>query len=186
MSIPEVNLRPMVDADRAFLRELYGTTRAAEMALLPWPQAAIDAFLDQQFQAQHDYYQAQFADAGFFVIEAAGERIGRACLQWTDSHVQFIDMALLPAWRGRGIGSRLLGQWLARADERGLSAGLHVTADNPALRLYQRCGFQVVGENGLSLKMSRPASIAAIDATGEPRYPRGPELQTIFHADRQF
>ncbi|MFJ4391778.1 GNAT family N-acetyltransferase [Pseudomonas soli] len=186
MSIPEVNLRPIVDADRAFLRTLYGTTRAAEMALLPWPQAATDAFLDQQFQAQHDHYQAQFADADFLVIEVAGEPIGRACLLWTDSHVQFIDMALLPAWCGRGIGSRLLGQWLARADERGLSAGLHVTSHNPALRLYQRCGFQVVGENGLSLKMSRPASIAAIDATGEPRYPRGPELQTIFHADRQL
>ncbi|PYC20268.1 GNAT family N-acetyltransferase [Pseudomonas mosselii] len=161
MSIPEVSLRPMVDADLAFLRDLYGTTRAAEMALLPWPQTAIDAFLDQQFQAQHDHYQTHFADAGFFVIEAAGERIGRAYLQWTDNHVQFIDMALLPAWCGRGIGSRLLGQWLAQADADGFSAGLHVTPHNPALRLYQRLGFEVVGDTGLSLKMRRPALTTA-------------------------
>ncbi|ATB66089.1 GNAT family N-acetyltransferase [Pseudomonas mosselii] len=164
MSISEVSLRPIVDVDRAFLRTLYGTTRAAEMALLPWPQAAIDVFLDQQFQAQHDYYQAQFADADFFIIELAGEPIGRVYLHWTDSHVQFIDMALLPAWCGRGIGSRLLVQWLAQADADGLSAGLHVTPHNPALRLYQRCGFEVVGETGLSLRMRRAALTTAIRA----------------------
>lgn len=164
MSIPEVKLRPIVDADRTFLRALYGTTRATEMALLPWPQAAIDAFLDQQFQAQHDHYQAQFADADFFVIEVAGEPIGRAYLHWTDSHVQFIDMALLPTWCGHGIGSRLIGQWLSRADADGLSAGLHATPHNPALRLYLRLGFEVVGETGLSLKLRRPALTTAIRA----------------------
>ncbi|WP_248918581.1 GNAT family N-acetyltransferase [Pseudomonas entomophila] len=164
MFTPEVNLRPIVDADRAFLRTLYGTTRAAEMALVPWPQAAIDAFLDQQFQAQHDHYQAQFAGADFLVIEVAGEPVGRAYLHWADSHVQFIDMALLPAWCGRGIGSRLLEQWLAQADADGLSAGLHVTPHNPALQLYQRLGFEVVGETGLSLKMRRAALTTAIRA----------------------
>ncbi|MEE1889302.1 GNAT family N-acetyltransferase [Pseudomonas carassii] len=164
MSIPEVYLRPVADTDRAFLRVLYGTTRAAEMAQLQWPREAIDSFLDQQFQAQHDYYQDQFADADFFVIEVAGDPVGRVYLHWSDRHVQFIDMALLPAWCGRGIGSRLLGQWLAQADADGLSAGLHVTPHNPALRLYQRCGFEVVGETGLSLKMRRPASTLAIRA----------------------
>ncbi|MFJ2985874.1 MULTISPECIES: GNAT family N-acetyltransferase [unclassified Pseudomonas] len=162
MSIPEVCLRPMEGADLAFLRDLYGTTRAAEMAMLAWPQAAIESFLDQQFQAQHDYYQAQFAGAGFFVIEAAGERIGRAYLLWTESHLQLIDTALLPAWCGQGIGNRLLDQWLARADAQGLSVGLHVAAHNPALRLYQRHGFTTVGENGLYLKMRRPALDTAI------------------------
>ncbi|MBC7211285.1 MAG: N-acetyltransferase, partial [Pseudomonas sp.] len=42
--------------------------------------------------------------------------------------------------------------------------GLHVTPHNPALRLYQRCGFEVVGETGLSLKMRRAALTTAIRA----------------------
>jgi len=157
MASSEVHLRPITDADQAFLRTLYGTTRADEVAMLPWDQAAIEAFLDQQFQAQHAHYQMHFANADFSIIEIAGEAIGRAYLLWADSHLQIIDTALMPAWRGRGIGSGLIRQWLARADRQGLGTGLHVTLHNPALRLYQRHGFEVVGDNGLYLQMRRPA-----------------------------
>jgi len=156
MSTSEVLLRPMVDADQAFLRALYGTTRAAEIATLAWDAAVIELFLDQQHHAQHAHYQAQFPDACFSIIETPNERIGRAYLHWADQHLHIIDMALLPAWQGRGIGTRLVQQWLAQADRQGLSAGLHVTAHNPALRLYQRSGFEVVDDNGLYLKMHRP------------------------------
>lgn len=156
MSTSEVLLRPMVDADQAFLRALYGTTRAAETATLPWAPAVVEHFLDEQCHAQHTHYQAQFPDACFAIIETLSERIGRAYLHWADQHLHIIDMALLPAWQGRGIGTRLLEQWLAQADRQGLSAGLHVALHNPALRLYQRSGFTVVDDNGLYLKMRRP------------------------------
>ncbi|GLH34643.1 GNAT family N-acetyltransferase [Pseudomonas putida] len=155
MSTSEVLLRPVVDADQVFLRALYGTTRAAEMAALAWDQATIEHFLDQQWRAQHLHYQAHYPDACFLIIETANERIGRASLQWADSHLQIIDMAILPAWQGQGIGSRLLRQWLAQADRQGLSAGLHVTSHSPAVRLYRRSGFAVVEDNGLYLKMHR-------------------------------
>ncbi|RCL21029.1 N-acetyltransferase [Pseudomonas sp. AFG_SD02_1510_Pfu_092] len=157
MASSEVHLRPMTDADLAFLRTLYGTTRAGEMAMLAWDQATLETFLEQQFQAQHSHYQAHYAGAAFSIIESAGEAIGRAYLLWTDSHLHIIDTALMPAWRGRGIGTGLIRQWLARADRHGLSAGLHVTPHNPALRLYQRNGFETIEDNGLYLKMRRPA-----------------------------
>ncbi|WEK32360.1 MAG: GNAT family N-acetyltransferase [Candidatus Pseudomonas phytovorans] len=152
----------MVDADLAFLRALYGTSRAAEMAMAPWDQATIETFLDQQFRAQHMHYQAHFPDACFSIIETASERIGRAYLHWSDSHLQIVDITLLPAWQGQGIGARLIGQWLSRADQQGLSAGLQVTAYNPALRLYQRSGFQVIVDDGLYLTMRRPALATAM------------------------
>ncbi|MFJ4347295.1 GNAT family N-acetyltransferase [Pseudomonas sp. NPDC089401] len=155
MSTPEVLLRPVVDADQAFLRALYGTTRAAEMSMTQWAPALVETFLDQQCQAQHSQYQAHFPDACFSIIETASERIGRAYLHWSDNHLHIIDMALLPAWQGQGIGTRLLRQWLAQADRQGLSAELHVTAHNPALRLYKRSGFEVVDDKGLYLKMHR-------------------------------
>ncbi|MFV3307726.1 GNAT family N-acetyltransferase [Pseudomonas sp. NY15181] len=141
----------------AFLRKLYASTRADEMAQVPWDQADVDAFLTQQFNAQHDFYQAHHPDADYLVIEADGEPIGRAYLLWTASHLQIIDIALLPAHRARGIGGGLLRQWLERADRQGLSVGLYVEGYNPAQRLYQRNGFEVEGENGVYLKMRRPA-----------------------------
>ncbi|PJI47496.1 MAG: GNAT family N-acetyltransferase [Pseudomonas sp.] len=168
-----LQLRPIVDADQTFLRTLYATTRNHEVAQLDWPPAAIDAFLSQQFDTQHRYYQAHFPDAEFCVIEADGQPIGRAYLCWSPEHLQIIDLALLPDCCGRGIGGGLLGELLARADAQGLSVGLHVEDYNPAQRLYQRHGFECVGENGIYRKLRRPPrapqpTLAAPIAQGAP------------------
>lgn len=155
MSFQTLNLRLATSADRAFLRALYGTTRAHEMQHTPWDQAGCERFLDQQFESQCGYYLAHYADAEQYVIEEAGQPVGRAYLLWTDTHLQIIDLALLPEACGRGIGGELLGRFLERADREGLSAGLHVESYNPAQHLYSRHGFEVVGENGVYLKLRR-------------------------------
>lgn len=155
MSFMNLNLRLVTPADFTFLRLLYGTTRAHELEHINWDQAARERFVDQQFQAQRSYYQAHYADAEQYVIEQAGQPIGRAYLLWTDTHLQIIDLALLPEACGRGIGGELLGRFLERVDREGLSAGLHVESYNPAQRLYFRHGFEVVGENGVYLKLRR-------------------------------
>ncbi|PKM13837.1 MAG: N-acetyltransferase [Gammaproteobacteria bacterium HGW-Gammaproteobacteria-5] len=156
MYTPKISLRPIASEDLPFLNELYASTRIEELASLPWDKAAKDAFLDQQFNAQHSYYQAHFPQAEFQLIELAGSPIGRAYLLWDEAHLQIIDVALLPAQRGQGIGSRLLRDWLSCADAQELSAGLYVESYNPAQTLYRRNGFIVTGENGVYLKMLRP------------------------------
>ncbi len=53
-----------------------------------------------------------------------------------------VTIALMPSYRGQGIGTRLLRQLLADAEAAGhpgLSLSVH--AKNPARRLYQRLGF---------------------------------------------
>lgn len=67
-------------------------------------------------------------------------------------------MAVLPGLRGRGVGSDLLAQLLrsARAVYRAVS--LSVSADNPAVRLYERAGFERVRECGESLTMLKRLS----------------------------
>jgi len=56
-------------------------------------------------------------------------------------------MGLLPDWRGRGVGARLLAAALADADRIGLERiELWVFLGNgPAQRLYRRFGFVVEG-----------------------------------------
>lgn len=156
----DVCLRPIEDTDLAFLRELYASTRQTELEHIAWSQAAKEAFLIQQFHAQHNYYQAHFPQAEFQVIEFAGEPIGRAYLYWSDAHLQIIDVALIPSRRGQGIGSHLLGEWLNHADAQGLSSRLYVEHYNTAQNLYRRLGFETTGENGVYLKMLRPANQA--------------------------
>lgn len=64
-----------------------------------------------------------------------------------------IDVALLQAWRGHGIGSSLLGELLAEASAAGRPVSLHVERENPAQCLYQRLGFRVLRDEGVYLRM---------------------------------
>jgi ribosomal protein S18 acetylase RimI-like enzyme len=166
---PDTNLRPIDDADLAFLRKLYGTTRAHELKHTGWNHTACERFLDQQFEFQCGYYQAHYSDAERYVIEHAGHPIGRAYLLWTDTHLQIIDLSLLPEACGCGIGGELLHRFLERVDHEELSAGLHVESYNPAQRLYLRHGFEVVGENGVYLKLRRSPRSQQVTARPTPR-----------------
>ena len=53
---------------------------------------------------------------------------------------------MLPNYIGQGIGTQLMQAYLERAKTRFPAVALNVRADNPALRLYQRAGFEVIGE----------------------------------------
>jgi ribosomal protein S18 acetylase RimI-like enzyme len=64
-----------------------------------------------------------------------------------------LTIAVEPTFRGRGIGTKLLARLIAEAKNRYHAVSLSVSADNPALRLYQRFGFEVVAARGDSLTM---------------------------------
>lgn len=161
------SLRPQHSTDHTFIQHLYASTRATEMSACGWPPEAVSEFLRQQFQLQLHHYQEHFPDAEFWLIEQNGQAIGRLYLDWGQTTVQLIDIALLPEQRGAGLGSTLLGDVLTRADDRGLAAGLHVESHNPALRLYQRLGFSVIGDKSIYLEMRRPARNPAITSPTE-------------------
>jgi GNAT superfamily N-acetyltransferase len=138
-----VSLRTATDADLSWLRTLYASTRAAEMAGVPWPEVAKRSFLDQQFALQHRHYLAHFGDSDFLAIEADGHGpIGRYYLQRTAPDHLLVDISLFPPWRGQGIGAALIRQSQAEAAALGRGMHLHVQDANPgARRLYERLGF---------------------------------------------
>jgi len=56
--------------------------------------------------------------------------------------------------RGQGVGGLLLGALLVEAGRQGIAQlSLSVEVDNPALRLYERSGFETVGREGNAWKM---------------------------------
>lgn len=169
MSIANLSFRPIEAADQAFLQRLYASARAAEVSRSGWPAESIVEFLHQQFNLQHRYYQEHFSDGEFWLIEHAGQAIGRLYLFWGETTLQIIDITLLPEHRGAGLGSALLENLLTRAAARGLAVGLHVEGDNPALRLYQRLGFVVVGDSGVYLQMHKPVDTQAPVEQTEPQ-----------------
>jgi GNAT superfamily N-acetyltransferase len=156
---PEITLRPVGSSDRDFLLHVYASTREEELAPVPWTDTEKTAFIEQQFEAQHSHYREHYAGASLDVVEWDRAPAGRLYVaRWSDE-IRIIDIALLPEFRGRGIGTRLITQLVDEGRRRRKRVSIHVEKVNPALRLYKRLGFVVVGDRGLHLLMeASPAS----------------------------
>jgi ribosomal protein S18 acetylase RimI-like enzyme len=87
---------------------------------------------------------------------------------YVDDHTPELAIAVVSRLRGRGLGERMLRALLDAAADRFDAVSLSVRADNPALRLYQRTGFRVVGD---PIGGDRPegASLTMRIATGRSR-----------------
>ncbi len=101
---------------------------------------------------------------GFVAVDSgSGEPIGAAWLRllsgdekgygYVNDETPELGMAVLPEYRGRGVGSDLLRRLLKSAAGVYRSVCLSVSVDNPAVRLYGRAGFERVCECGASLTM---------------------------------
>ena len=148
-----ITLRPATDADYDFMRRLYASTREEEMTHFPFDEAQKKAFLDQQFAAQFEHYGIHYPTCERNIIEKDGQPVGRLWIdEWRDQ-IRLVDIALIPECRSSGIGSRLLHGVLDRGAKVGKPVTIHVEAFNPALRLYQRLGFEKVDTNGVYFLM---------------------------------
>lgn len=150
-----IGLRRVTPADEGFLRAVYASTRAEELAPLGWPPEAVAAFCDQQSEAQRRHYRSHYPDASYDVVLVEGRPAGRLYVDRSPAELRIIDIALLPAFRGHGIGGQLLAGLLAEGDRSGVPVRIHVEQHNPALRLYRRLGFRAVADRGVHLLLER-------------------------------
>ena len=143
-----ITLRTVTSEDEAFLLEVYASTRAAEMAMVPWTAEQKSAFLKFQFDAQASYYREQFPETQFQVIMNDGERVGRLYIVREADQIRILDITIVPDRRGRGIGSRLIVELLEEALAANKPLHIWVEKDNPSQNLFSRLGFLVVQEDG--------------------------------------
>lgn len=144
-----IALRLSTQADYFFLRNLYASTRDEEMKQFPFDALQKRQFLDQQFAAQYQHYQLHYPTCERNIIEVDGKPVGRLWIdEWKDQ-IRLVDIALVPETRGMGIGTALVLEILERGRAAGKPVTIHVEAYNPALRMYQRLGFQKVDTNGV-------------------------------------
>ena len=72
--------------------------------------------------------------------------MGCLAVEWSGDHVKLQRVLLVPEAQGRGIGSHLVRELLARASAARRPVRLRVFKVNPAQRLWRRLGFTVIGE----------------------------------------
>jgi GNAT superfamily N-acetyltransferase len=148
-----VTLRLASPDDKAFLYDLYCSTRADEMAAWGLDESQQKAFLDLQFSARERHYDIAFAGAEHSIILCDDHPIGRMLVYRTEREIRLVDIALLPEHRQHGIGASLIQALLEEARLSCKTVTLHVGKLSRAARLYERLGFSVIGDTGGSYKM---------------------------------
>jgi ribosomal protein S18 acetylase RimI-like enzyme len=149
---------------------VYASTRTEELAPLAWTEGEKAAFLRMQFAAQHRYYRESYTSSRFDVVLVDGRPAGRLYVARWPEEIRVIDVALLPEFRRRGVGTALLRMLLDEGAERGLPVRIHVERQNPALALYERLGFRLLEDRGvyLFLECRAAARGPADSARSEP------------------
>lgn len=159
-SLPGLVLRPTEAADEGFLQALYASTRT-DLAALSLPDAAKAALLAQQYRSQTAHYRARFAAADFSLVLLDGAPVGRLIVARGRHELHLIDISLLPALQGRGIGTQLLAGLIAESDASARPIAAHVACSNPARAWYARLGFRSLADDGVYLRLHRPCADAA-------------------------
>jgi ribosomal protein S18 acetylase RimI-like enzyme len=154
-----VIIRPLTKSDEPFLWDMLYQAIYVPQGQTPPPREII-------FQPELAWYVKGWgreSDCGF-LASTDGQAVGAIWLRfvedgrhgygYVDDDTPELSMALLPDYRGKGIGTQLFKRLFA-------SPGIHpkvslsVSAKNPAFRLYERVGFEIVGQDGESLTMIR-------------------------------
>jgi ribosomal protein S18 acetylase RimI-like enzyme len=105
-------------------------------------------------------FQTTWGEFENYMLLANDEMVGVLRLLANNDALDIRDLQVLPAWQNQGIGSWAIAWTRADAVRRGFPrVGLRVFVDNPALRLYERLGFETrtVDEHG-KVHMTSPAA----------------------------
>jgi ribosomal protein S18 acetylase RimI-like enzyme len=159
--LPTITFRPITPDDMELLLRVYRSTREEELAMvLDWTEEMKAAFVRQQFEAQHAWYQDHYEGATFDVILVDGAPAGRLYVHRREREIRLVDITFLPEFRGGGLGTSILHDLMAEAGKAGKPLTIHVEVYNPAMRLYERLGFRPIEERGPYLLMEwRPSQL---------------------------
>lgn len=148
-----MTIRPLSSADRRLLRE-------ATLANMNWNGARF-TFHDVDSTPEISHYFTNFPSGCDFGLAHHDGDLVRA-VAWlvflpvedpgygfVDSDTPELSITTFTGSRGQGLGSALLSELISEARRRGLTGiSLSVEAGNDARHIYERAGFNVVGNNG--------------------------------------
>lgn len=163
----ESEIRPLTRADQPFLWEMLYQSLYVPEGRPPFDRSV----LSRPDVARYVKDWGRENDAGFVALDEDGRPIGAIWLRllkgaergfgYVDDETPELGVAVLPAYRGRGVGTSLLTRLIEAAGGMYEYISLSVSAGNPAMRLYRRLGFEEVGQSGDSITMRRSLSAGA-------------------------
>jgi ribosomal protein S18 acetylase RimI-like enzyme len=153
VAVSPISLRPAGPEDERFLLEVYATTRADELALVPWNEDQKQAFVRMQLEAQQYHYRKFYPEGKHEIILCDDRPVGRLYVAEMDQEIRILDITVLPPDRNAGIGSHLIGKLLDEAARARKSLSVHVESFNPSIQLFERLGFAQTETEGIYVLM---------------------------------
>ena len=144
----QITLRDVCDEDREFLLSVYEAGRETELAMVPWDAAQRRAFVEHQFDAQDMHYRTYYEGSTHEIILFDGVPAGRLYLNRADQ-IAILDIAVLPEFRNRGIGTALIRRLKDEAATSGRVLRIYIESFNPSQKLFTDLGFAVVEDDGV-------------------------------------
>ena len=150
MTEASVDWRDAHPSDEPFLRSLWAATFGSTFAMLPEPLAS--QLCSQQYDMQLAGYRQRLQGCTVHVVQRGAEPVGRVILAAEPARVEIVDLAILPAFQGTGVGSEVIRRVLAEAA--GTPVQLWVEHSRPRARaLYERLGFVEVETSATHARM---------------------------------
>jgi GNAT superfamily N-acetyltransferase len=141
------------DGDADFLARLYASTRLDLHSMTADP-AFVAALIAMQQRFQAAGYRQAFPDAQYLLLEQDGAPCGRIVVDAGPGALRLVDIALLPARRGQGLGRHIVMALQRCAAHHGLPMTLAVHHVNArARRLYLALGFRPHSRDAVSEQM---------------------------------
>ena len=137
----DIQLKKKNESDDEFLFRLFGEIKIAELNLYAWPELMKNQLVSMQYNAYKQMIKNEYPNVEDYVISANNEKAGRLQLDVKDSGIRIINISLLPAFHGNGIGTKIIKDILAEADLKNKPVYLEVDRVNPAFNLYCYCQF---------------------------------------------
>jgi ribosomal protein S18 acetylase RimI-like enzyme len=145
---------------------LFAENRAAELRPLNLPLSILRPLIEMQYRSRCAEYRKNFpCSRQEIVVDDEGRSVGHILLYEAPDHVHIVDLAILLAYRGRGLGGAVLQFILERAKVDGRTVTLQVSPHSPARSLYQHLGFVTTGEAPLAAEMEWCAGTSVRVAT---------------------
>jgi len=159
-----LTLRPTRADDQEFLYRLFSSVHSEKLNQAQLNLAEKNSLIGFMYQAFSRHYSAIGPATDDRIVLMNNECIGRMILLQTHEEIRLADIAILPEYRERGVGSALIGQLQTESLMSNRPVRLQVARFDRALRLYQRLGFYKidVAEPYLHLEWTKRISHGAM------------------------
>jgi ribosomal protein S18 acetylase RimI-like enzyme len=130
-----IRQRPAVPDDKIFINGLF--------------REIMKPYIEQTWPDEKDreecYKRNERGHEDVTILEHEDSRIGYFLLKQSPEKLYLDQIHLIPEYQGHGIGSFFIKKFLS--DAKNLNVELIVLKTNPAKKLYERLGFQIVGDD---------------------------------------